>query len=77
MFGSAGLCAAGCVGFDSLSGRYLVTLPLGADGGATTLAAAADAVVMAVRVAGAAAAGIVAGKSVMVDSEVCHVTMVT
>ncbi len=70
MFGSSGECTAGCVGFDGLSGRYAVTLPRGADGGATSLASAADGVTTAVRVAAAAAAGIVAGKSLLVGAEV-------
>ena len=40
--GGQGLCASGCVGFDRLSARYSVTLPLGADGGALALAGAVD-----------------------------------
>jgi hypothetical protein len=64
------LCAAGCVGFDRLSARYSVSLPLGADGGGALLVGAVDDETAAVRVDDARGGGIVAGKSMLVDTEV-------
>ena len=70
VLGSLGACAAACVGWDALAGRYSLSVDLGADGGATTLAAAVDNASTGVWVVSAQEAGIVGGKSLLVDSEV-------